>query len=93
MVKCPNENYIGGDYIGETDRRIEERIIDYNESNKSSRLRHAREMEHHPIWHEDFEIIGSNYRSSFKRKISEALFAKQFKPTLNKKEQSIQLQL
>ena len=50
-------------------------------------------MEHHHIWHDDFKITGSNYASSFKGKVSEALFIKQFKSTPTKKEQSIQLQL
>ena len=41
----------------------------------------------------DIEIIGIYYSSSFKRKANEALFIKHFKLTLDKKEQSIRLQL
>lgn len=66
-------------YIGETACRIEERIIDRNKrkKKKSQFLRHAFEMEHQQLWHKDFEIIASNYHSSFKRKISEALFVQE----------------
>ena len=64
--KCPSEN-CRDNYIGETDHRIEERIIDQNKRNKNLQLlRNIRGMEHHHIWHEDFKIIGSNYRSTFK---------------------------
>lgn len=84
LGKCPNEN-CRHDYTGETDRRIEERIMNQNKRDKNSHLpRHSRKMEHHHVWHKNFEIIGSNYSSSLKRKISEALFMKQLKPTLNK---------
>ena len=38
-------------------------------------------------------IFLNGNRSAFKRKISEALFTKQLKPSLNVKEQSIQLHL
>lgn len=65
-------------YIGETACRIEERIIDRNKRKKKSQfLRHVFEMEHQQLWHKDFEIIASNYHSSFKRKISEALFVQE----------------
>lgn len=65
-------------YIGERACRIEERIIDRNKRKKKSQfLRHVFEMEHQQLWHKDFEIIASNYHSSFKRKISEALFVQE----------------
>ena len=48
-----------------------------NAKKKSQFLRHAFEMEHQQLWHKDFEIIASNYHSSFKRKISEALFVQE----------------
>ena len=82
--KCFNENN-RHDYIGGTDNRIEQQIIDHNKLDKISHfLRIARKIEHHHIWHNDFKIIGSNYCSSFKMRISDALFIKQLKPTLNK---------
>ena len=91
--KCPNEA-CPDDYIGECDRRIEERIIDHNDRDKSLHiLIHSQEKGHHHVWDKDFTVLGSNYRSTFKRKISEAIFTKQSKPSLNKREQSIKLNL
>ena len=39
------------------------------------------------------EILNGNYKSSVKRKISEALYIRTLKPTLNVKEKSIRLEL
>lgn len=45
----PNENF-GDNYIGETDRRIEDRITDVNKRDEISQLfRHACEMVCHHI--------------------------------------------
>ena len=41
----------------------------------------------------DFKILNSNNKSSVKRKISEALYIRALKPTLNVKEKSIRLEL
>ena len=74
--KCPNKN-VTDDYVGKTDRRVEGRNIDHNKRDKNSNLlRHACEMQHHRLWHEDFRIIGSNYRPSFKRKFSKTFIKK-----------------
>ena len=91
--KCPNET-CNEDSVGETDRRIEERIIDHNKRDKNSHLfKHSREKNHQHVWENDFKVFGNNYGSSSIRKIREALFIKQLKPSLNVKEKSIQLQL
>ena len=45
------------------------------------------------IWKDDFKIFNGNYKSSIKKKISEALFISTLKPTLNVKEESIRLAL
>ena len=73
---------------------IEERIVDHNKHDKNSHLlKHSREKNHQHVWENNFKVLGNNYCSNFKRKISEALFIKQLKPSLNVKEKSIQLQL
>ena len=91
--KCPNKT-CNEDYVGETDRRNEERIMDHNKRDKNSHLlKHSREKNHQHVWKNDFKVLGNNYRSNFKRKISEALFIKQLKLSLNVKEKSTQLQL
>ena len=40
-------------------------------------LKHYREKNHQHVWENGCEVLGNNYRSNFKRKISEALFIKQ----------------
>ena len=91
--KCPNKT-CNEDYVGETDRRNEERIMDHNKRDKNSHLlKHSREKNHQHVWENDFKVLGNNYRSNVKRKISHAIFIKQLKPSLNVKEKSTQLQL
>ena len=91
--KCP-DTHCKDDYIGETERRIIERVKDHNKRDKKSHLLlHARDQNHTHVWQNDFQIIGSNYKNGTKRKISEALFIRQLKPSLNKKEKSFPLHL
>ena len=45
------------------------------------------------VWDKYFKILVNDYRPAFKRKISETLFIKQLKPSLNVKEKSIRLHL
>ena len=79
-------------FFGETNRRINERKIDYNERDKNSHiLKHSREEGHTHVWGKDFNVLGNNYRSAFIGKIGEALFIKQLKTSFNAKEKSIQL--
>ena len=84
--KCPNQTR-REDYIGEADCKIKERIIDHNKrDNNSHILKHSHGEGHTHVWDKDFKVLGNNYRSAFKRKIREALFIKQLKPSLNVKE-------
>ena len=78
-------------YLGESARRISERVIDHGGRDKKSHLfRHAVVNEHR----NDFKIIGSSFRSNtFKRKIAEALLTKELRPTLNIQEKSVELKL
>ena len=91
--KCPNQTCTK-DYIGETDRKIRERIINHNKRDKSLHiLKHSREEGRTHVRDKDFRLLGNNYHSAFKRKISEALFMKQLKPSLNVKKKSMRLHL
>ena len=56
-------------------------------------LKHSRDAGHNHVWYKDFKVLGTNYCSAFKRKISEALFIKQLEPSLNVQEKSIELHL
>ena len=67
---------------------------DKSQCDKNSHLlKHSREKNHQHVWENDFKVLGNNYRSNVKRKISHAIFIKQLKPSLNVKEKSTQLQL
>ena len=91
--RCPNAT-CNETYVGEKDRRIKERIMDHNKRNKSSHLlKHAHESQHTQVWKDDFKILHGNYKISVKRKISEALYIRTLKPTLNVKEKSVRLEL
>ena len=53
--KCPNKTY-NEDCVGETDRRIEERIMDHNKRDKNFHLlKHSREKNHQHVWENDFK--------------------------------------
>ena len=80
--------------VGETDRRIKERIMDHSKRKKSSHLlKHAHESQYNHVWKDDFKILNGNCKSSVKRKINEALYIRTLKPTLNVKEKSVRLEL
>ena len=80
-------------YIGETRRRISERIIGHaGRDSKSYTYKHCIETGHRSPNINDFKITCSNFRKNvFKRKIAEALLIKQLKPTLSKQEKLIEL--
>ena len=68
--------------------------MDHNERDKSSHLlKYARESQHTHVLNGDFKILNSNYKSSIKRKISEALYIRTLRSTLNVKEKSVRLEL
>ena len=92
--KCP-EPICNQDYLGKTGRRIIERSAYHCGKDKQSHLlRHALNNNHKTVDLKDFKIIDSSYHNNrFKRKISEALYIKQYKPSLNTQEQSVQLKL
>ena len=94
FVKCPDQS-CNQDYLGETDHRIIERTADHSDKDKHSHLfKHACNENHKHIDLDNIKVIDSGYHNNrFKRKISEALYIKQYKPTLNTQEQAIPLKL
>ena len=89
--KCQSEG-CHENYIEKPNRRIVERIQDHNNRDKNSHLlKHAREKGHTYVWENDFKILVNNYQSNIKRKMTESLFIRQIKPTLNENEKSIPL--
>ena len=91
-VKCPE---CQEDYIGEIGTRLHERICDHSGKNsKSYMLKLSLENDHKNVSFEDFHILWIGYNNSkVKRKISEALFIKELRPSLNTQETSLPLLL
>ena len=83
-MKCLAEN-CPDDYIGESARRIIERVKDHGgRDTKSHVLKHSSEKEHVEVTQEDFKIISSHFKNNrLKRKIAEALLMKQKRTSLN----------
>ena len=90
-VECPEKNS-NENYVGETGRRLSERVIDYNGRDKNSHIfKHFVESEHLV---QEFSILGGNYRKNkFRRKVAESLLIKEKRSTLNTQEKSITLEL
>ena len=92
-VTCPDPE-CQAKYIGETARRINERVKDHSGRDHASYvLKHSLENNHPTVTLNDFKIIGNNPRNRFFRKISEALYIKQKRPQLNKQEKSVPIKL
>ena len=91
-VKCPE---CQEDYIGEIGTRLHERICDHSGKNsKSYMLKLSLENDHKNVSFEDFRILWIGYNNSkVKWKISEALFIKELRPSLNTQETSLPLLL
>ena len=90
---CPNVT-CNKTHVGETDRRIKERIIDHNKRDKSLHLlKHDCETQHIHVCIDNFIILNDNYKNNIKRKTSETLYIRTLKPTLNVKEKLIRLEL
>ena len=94
QFKCA-ENGCDAKYIGESGRRLAERIIDHNgRDNKSHIIKHSIDQNHPIRTNDQFEIINSGFRSNYKkRKIAEALAIRHKKPNLNVQELSTPLML
>ena len=93
-VECPVTS-CKDDYIGETGRRIEERIKDHNGRDHASHiLKHSIEKSHTNVISKNFKVVDKNFRNNKrKRKIAESLWIKDLRPTLNMQEKSIPLKL
>ena len=93
-VSCPDPT-CGSQYIGETARRLNERIKEHSgRDNKSHMYKHTLDTGHPAVSQSDFKVLGQGYRNrKYKRKISEALLIKELRPSLNRQENSVPLQL
>ena len=88
-TKCPEPACID-DYVGESVRRITDRIRDHT----SHVLKHSIEKSHKNAYIIDFKMIEKNFHNNKRKwKIAEAVWIKDLIPTLNTQERSIQLKL
>ena len=90
---CPNKK-CKSHYTGQTKCRIAKRGHEHRETDKKSHLfQHAKKTKHRKISLEDFKIIGKNYKTNFKRRISESIHIKKLKPDLNIQKDAYKLSL
>ena len=91
--KCKNKKCTDS-YIGETARRRVLRTEEHAGKDKESWIfKHSSQSKHPKAKNENFEILATDYADRRKRKIAEALFIRDEKPSLNKQKESYQLKL
>ena len=93
LAQCPQPDCTST-YIGETARRLEERVKDHCGRDRNSHLlKHAIETGHPSTSLEDFKVVGQGFGNKWKRKLAEALLIKSRKPDLNIREKSVAIKL
>ena len=91
--KCKNKK-CKDDYVGETARRKVIRTEEHGGKDKQSWIyKHSSKTKHPRAKYEDFEILATNYEDRRKRKLAEAMFIRDLKPSLNKQKESYKLAL
>ena len=90
--KCPE---CDESYVGETGRRLQDRVDEHSrKDSKSNILRHSYQENHKNVSRNNFQILGNGYKKmKFKRKLSEALYIIELRPSLNRQETSVALKL
>ena len=81
------------EYVGETNVRWERRTTEHGRWDKNSSIFKHGQEQGIEIKFEDFKIVEKGYPKYLDRRIAEALYIKDFKPTLNGQKQSYKLQL
>ena len=91
QVNCPDCENV---YIGETGRRLIQRTMEHAGKDKNSHVhKHSLETGHTEISLNNIKVMNSNYKTYYKRKVSEALYIKQRNPVLNVQDTSVPLRL
>ena len=93
-TECP-ESTCSENYIGEVARRLQERVDEHaGKDSKSHMLQHTHQSGHAAVSIDNFKIVKRGFKNhKMKRKISEALLIKKYRPSLNKQENSVPLML
>ena len=80
------------DYIGETKRRRENRTGEHGGRDKNSEIfKHSCSTKHPKAKDKNFKILATNYETRRKRKLAEAMFIRDLKPSLNIQKDSYKL--
>ena len=91
--KCKNKR-CKDDYVGETARRKTVRSKDHGGHDKKSWIyKHSSSTKHPRAKDDDFRILARNYENKRKRRLAEAMFIRDLKPSLNKQKESYKLAL
>ena len=92
--KCPDES-CPHDYVGESGRRVLERVKNYNGRDNSCHIfKHCVAADHQFVSCGNLRIVGRNYGNNKQKwKIAEALLMKNLKPSLNVQEKPVALKL
>ena len=90
--RCPSTDCTDS-YIGDTARRVSESVMDHAaRDTKSHIVRHCLNSNHGTVNIENLRILNKEYNNNtYKRSISEALFVKQYRPSLNVQDNSVPL--
>ena len=82
------------DYVGETARHKEVQGNDHTGIDKESHIfKHTQATKQPRANKKNFVILAKNYENRRKRKLAEAMFIRDLKPTLNKQKDSYKLVL
>ena len=94
LAKC-SEKTCSKNYLGETARRINERVLEHvGKDKKSHMLQRTLQSSPPSVSLNEIKILGKGFNNNrVKRKISETLLIKQYWPTLNTQENSTSLEL
>ena len=91
---CQNKKCKDGDYIGETARRKTRRTKEHASKEKNSYIfQHSTKTKHPRAREENFKVLATNYQDRRKRKLAEAMYIRDLKPSLNKQKDSFKLAL
>ena len=93
-ANCPEES-CPHDYVGESGRRVLERVKDHNDRDTSYHIfKYYVAADHQFSSCDNLRIVDRNYSNNKrKQKIAEALLIKNLKPSLNVQEKSVALKL
>ena len=91
---CKNKKCKNGDYIGETARRKVIRTEEHGGKDKQSWIyKHSSTTKHPRAKDDDFEVLATNYPDRRRRKLAEAMYIRDLKPSLNQQKESYKLAL